>query len=108
MDVTTLLLIFGLHFVGDYLLQTRYMGENKSSSNKALLLHGIVYSLPFLLIGFWYAILNGILHIIVDYFSSRSFKHYWSENNKFNAIAVMGLDQYIHTVCLIITYKILY
>ena len=47
------------------------MATKKSSSNKWLLLHVAVYTIPFLMFGWLFALVNGIAHLIVDYFTSR-------------------------------------
>ena len=36
-----------LHLIGDYILQTEYMAQNKTKSNWVALIHAITYSLPF-------------------------------------------------------------
>ncbi len=40
-----------LHLIGDYVTQSDWMAQNKTRSNLAALVHALVYSLPFLLIG---------------------------------------------------------
>lgn len=39
-----------LHLVGDYLLQSHWMAQNKTKRDLPCLIHTILYSLPFLLI----------------------------------------------------------
>jgi hypothetical protein len=40
-----------LHLIGDYLTQSSWMALNKTKASLPALLHALVYSLPFLLIG---------------------------------------------------------
>lgn len=53
-----LLLLMLAHFVGDFVLQSRWMAENKSRSLRALLLHGGVYSVVLLLFYFIFTLLG--------------------------------------------------
>jgi hypothetical protein len=47
---TAEILIFAVaaHFVGDYLLQTNHMAQEKTSRWTPAILHGITYTIPFL------------------------------------------------------------
>lgn len=73
-----LITIVWLHFVGDFLLQSDVMAKNKSSSNKWLLFHGVVYGAPLIVFGIWYYVVNVILHIMVDFFTSRATSILWA------------------------------
>lgn len=58
-----------LHAIGDYLTQTNRMAVNKTSSWFWASLHGIVYSVPFILLGSWIAVaVICITHIFIDRF----------------------------------------
>ena len=103
-DLTTILLLVWVHYVADYLLQSRGMGENKSSSNLWLVYHVVVYSLPLIFFGFLFAVVNGVLHFATDYVTSRLTKKYWSIGEDYKTFAVMGADQAIHVTCLFATY----
>ena len=39
-----------LHLIGDYLLQSDWMAQNKTKCSKAAAAHAITYSLPFLIL----------------------------------------------------------
>ena len=57
------------HLVGDYILQSDWMAENKKKSNIACLIHTIFYVLPFLLISYislWQIIIMAIQHYYQD------------------------------------------
>ncbi len=64
-----LILFIGLvlHFVGDYLLQTSWMANEKTKHWFPALVHALVYSIPFLIIHFDYSwlIIFGT-HYIID------------------------------------------
>lgn len=107
------------HWVADFRAQTREMATNKSTSNKWLLKHIVAYgnnllfgSLPLLIYGTFvgknwalpiiiYVVGNMILHFITDYFTSRWTSRLWAEKEIHDFFVVIGLDQLIHTVCLI-------
>lgn len=122
-EISTLLCLFIIHWVGDYLLQTRAQGNGKSSSNKLLLEHTITYSaflgLGVITIGLLfnivipiesivqYIVLNFVLHTATDWLTSRATKSLWSRGKEWATFAIMGLDQLVHMVCLTVTYCLL-
>jgi hypothetical protein len=58
-----------LHLVGDYLLQSTWMAENKGQSTWAAFCHAFVYSVPFLLIGSVNAVIAiWATHLLIDRF----------------------------------------
>lgn len=58
-----------LHLLGDYVTQSDWMAQKKTSSSWAALCHATVYSLPFLLIGSWQAVLViWSTHFLIDRF----------------------------------------
>lgn len=107
-ELSTIIMILCLHFVSDFILQSNWMAQNKSKSNLALSTHVLVYSLPFMLIGFWYAIINASLHFIIDYFTSRATSKLWKEEKVHWFFVVIGLDQTLHFICLFSTYVIIF
>lgn len=46
-----------LHLIGDYVTQSDWMANNKTKAHWPAFCHALVYSLPFLLIGSWLAVL---------------------------------------------------
>lgn len=101
------LLVIALHFVGDFVLQSRWMGNNKSKNWLALLAHVGVYTSCFLIFGWRFALLNGAIHFVVDAVTSRVTSRMWEKKNVYGFFTVIGLDQMIHTMTLLATLTIL-
>lgn len=93
------------HFVADFTLQTNWMAINKSKRWIPLLVHVLVYSLCFLWVGPMYALVNAGLHFVTDAITSRITSRLWALNQRHWFFVVIGLDQLIHQVCLIWSYK---
>lgn len=104
MTLFTICILLIFHFIADFMLQTDKMAINKSSSNYWLTKHVAVYSLLFTLIHPIYALVNGFLHWITDYVTSRLAAKAWQTEKRSLFFTIIGLDQLIHTVTLISTY----
>lgn len=96
-----IILILFVHFIADFVLQTRKMAENKSSSNQWLLTHITVYTLPLFIFGWKFALFNGAAHFVTDYVSSRLTTHYHKKKDFHKFFIVIGADQMVHSICLI-------
>ena len=82
MDISIIGAILLAHLVGDYLLQNDEMATKKTTSWAWALLHGAVYTLPFMLITLnpWALLIIGGTHAIIDRY--RLAKHFiWAYNN---------------------------
>lgn len=94
------------HFVGDFILQSRWMAENKSSQIKPLLVHSCIYALCFLWLGPVFAIISLVAHFGTDFVTSRVAKTLWPWN-RYGFFCVIGFDQMLHYGQLFLTYHLL-
>ena len=122
--------IFGLHYIGDFLLQPYWIKLQKNTSISVMLLHIIFYSLTLLggLLFFFsyelalnYVGVNALLHLGVDammgkFITSNSSKLKIDPDetkptherlNVWGPIALLGFDQLMHQICLILTLPLL-
>lgn len=118
------LLIIVVHWVADFIFQAEKWSLGKSKSLPPLLKHTITYStiwvLPALimtndLVGcIEFFLITFIFHTITDYFTSRIVrkrfdkKHYGSPIPNFGAFTVIGFDQVLHYVQLILTWEYIF
>ena len=103
--------LFGIiwtHFVADFLMQSDEMAINKSKSNKWLGIHSFVYALPFLWLGWKFAVITSILHFALDWATSRGTSKLWAANQRHWFFSLIGFDQAIHLTILIGTYAVLF
>jgi hypothetical protein len=120
----SIIAIFWVHFIADFICQSDKMALNKSTSFYWLWVHMAAYFIPFLIFSLIYSIIyidpvwslyTGIffpaavafLHLCVDYFTSKINSALWhgSESKHFFFCGV-GLDQSIHmTINLLLFYR---
>ena len=111
--INVFLWILFAHFVADFTCQSDKMAINKSSDNYWLTFHVVTYSfvmfimvLPIFLVylGFLaalgFSIINGILHWITDYHTSRLNSKLWKEEKRHWFFVAIGFDQFIHALTL--------
>ena len=100
------------HWAGDFVFQTSQMALGKSSSIKWLTLHVLAYTAILLIFAVFalpndviivYTLVNGILHWITDFFTSKLGAHYFKRPRVFYPI--LGFDQLVHVMTLYITYE---
>lgn len=96
--------IFFFHFLGDFILQSHWMATNKARKLIPLSLHIIVYTLTMCLpFGWKFALLNGLLHFCVDFCTSKVTSALWAAKKVRMFFIVIGLDQFAHALCLVLT-----
>ena len=96
-------LVLFVHFIADFVLQTDKQARGKSSSFYWLTQHLMVYTICLLPFGWKYALINGAVHWVVDYCSSRGTSYFYKKGDTHNFFVVVGLDQLIHTSTLVAT-----
>lgn len=106
-------ILLAVHWVADFVLQTHWQASNKSKNNVALYEHVLAYTIvlwsvvPFLF-GIsgnaeFFVLVNGILHFITDYFTSRASSKLFAKQDWHNFFVVVGADQLIHQFTLAAT-----
>jgi len=108
MPILDMMLLILFHWVSDFVCQTDKMAMNKSSSLKWLSIHVGVYIIPFFWFGWQFALLNGIIHWMVDFVTSKVSGHFWAKNEMHWFFTTVGLDQAIHMATLVGTYYLLF
>lgn len=113
----TLAYLFLLHWIGDFVFQTRWMATNKSENMLALTAHVGVYVLVFflgmsyieglrsheeLIVGFCFV--NFVLHWLTDLATSQITKYFKEQSNDHAFFATIGFDQLIHQFTIMSTY----
>jgi hypothetical protein len=108
-----LTIVLLLHFIGDFVLQTRWMAENKSRSFAALTAHVLTYGVT-LWVGLlvaqrplvdvtYFAGGNALVHFAVDAVTSRITTYWWKKQNLYAFFTTIGFDQFLHAVTLLWT-----
>lgn len=104
------------HWGADFYFQTHWQAVNKSKRFDALARHVAVYTacmmVPSTILfggtGIMFAGLNGVLHLITDYFTSRITSKLYATGAIHNFFVVVGLDQLIHQVTLAVTMEMFF
>ena len=103
-----------VHWVGDFIFQSRWMADNKSKDWEALILHVFIYALTvwfcIFIMQAWaievvcrYALVNFIIHLGTDAMTSRMTKIAIGEKNMHLFFGIVGADQFCHAATLLIT-----
>lgn len=117
MNSQLFVIILVVHYLADFALQTQEQAERKSFDNEALTQHAGNYATVWLLIsygllGTWYkplifACITFICHFMTDMYTSKVVKKYFEKKDWHNGFVVIGADQVLHYVQLLITFAIL-
>lgn len=117
MAITMILFVLLIHWIGDFVLQSDKQSKRKATSVKYLLQHTLVYSLVWfsfisvvftdLRVATAFTIITLIFHTITDYFTSKQVKKLFKKGDIHNMFVVIGLDQLLHYVQLLITFKLI-
>lgn len=111
--------IFFLHFIGDFVLQSDKISKAKSKSLLALTIHIAIITLT-LFIGLLvamivcdlsfngvalFALINGILHFIIDYITSKVSAYFYAKGQIHNFFITIGFDQFLHFACYFLCFE---
>lgn len=118
------ILILIIHFISDFLCQSREMANKKSKSLYWLSIHVCTYSLVTSLLWVLFFVISKnlnigvvmgqiliitfITHWVTDLITSKLTTYYYSKNNHFAFFGVIGFDQLIHTITLLLTYNMIF
>lgn len=96
-----------LHWFGDFVCQSDKMAINKSKSNFWLSMHVLVYTAVLMFLGWKIALINGIAHWIIDYFTSRLNAWLWAKEERHWFFVSVGFDQFLHVALLWYTWMVI-
>ncbi|NDP22785.1 MAG: DUF3307 domain-containing protein [Paludibacter sp.] len=109
-----IIVILLIHVIGDYFFQGSKMSKLKASKFLYLFEHVAIYTLFFIVLspillgltileGLIFSLINGVLHLIIDFFIGKyKAKYYLTNESKY--IETIGLDHTLHIMILIATY----
>lgn len=97
--------ILALHWFADFVCQSDWMAQNKSKRLWPLCVHALAYTAILSLLNPTWAIVNGLLHMLVDGVTSRITSRLYKAKQVHWFFVVIGLDQLIHAVALIWTWN---
>lgn len=115
-SVVLLFTMFLVHWVADFVIQTRWQAANKSTDNWALTKHIVTYTIAWVVPaavifkGFNVLCFLGVTfvaHWITDYVTGRLNTGLLKQNNYHDFFVCVGFDQILHYTQLLLTYLIL-
>lgn len=109
-----LVIIFVMHVVAGYFLQTKRISKLKREKKRYLFQHVGLYTLFFIVFsplllgltliqGLVFSIFNGVLHLVIDYYTGQ-LKNRYFEKDDFKFKSVVGIDYSLHLSILMISY----
>lgn len=111
-----ILIILFIHWVADFLFQNQKMALNKSKENHWLFIHVLTYSTVWFVVGVFFfdlikvlqfTFITFVFHYVTDYVTSRWTSKLYKDQKFYgfpSFFSVIGLDQYLHYLQLILTY----
>lgn len=114
-QLAQLVALLAVHWVADFVLQSRWMAINKGKRIDALAIHVASYTLALLLGSalifgvrpiaplLLFVGANGLLHLGTDFVTSRITSKLWQQEREHDFFVVVGFDQLIHQVTLAAT-----
>jgi len=105
MDVLTLLLLIWMHFIADFLFQSKNINMYKFEQKGVLFIHCMLYSIPFFWFGWLFALITGGLHFVIDYTVPILARKYWNEKDYLSFLASFSFDQITHITLIVLTYE---
>ena len=113
-----IIILILLHIAGDFILQDSKLSKLKASRYVALFTHVGIYTIFFIAVcplflgftfmqGLVFSLINGGVHLVVDFFTSRLKKLFWPDNEG-KYIVVISIDHTLHLLTLVTTYIYLY
>ena len=116
--VKIIMLIF-LHLIGDSVLQSQKLRQQKIDSVLYLFKHVGIYSIVFLIFipillqltllqTFWFTLINVVIHFGEDWIFVKIKKHYW-DNKDYKFVAAFSIVEHLlHVTILILTFMIMF
>ena len=113
-----IIIIILIHVIADFFLQGSKLSKLKALKLPYLFEHVGIYTLMFLILspillgmtiveGIIFSLLNGVLHLIIDYFTGR-FKTKYFEEDEAKYLTTIGVDHTLHLLILISSYIYLF
>jgi membrane-bound metal-dependent hydrolase YbcI (DUF457 family) len=120
--IATIFALLYTHFVADFWFQSDKMALNKSTSLLWLTLHCLAYFTVSLLclcfifynfnlnnfkIVFEYCLYLSLSHWVIDLFTSKLSSYFWKREKRHEFFIVIGFDQLLHQVTILLLVSIL-
>lgn len=108
--------LLAIHYIGDFIAQDDATARGKSKNIGILSYHICIYTF-ILFVCFSpislhkaaiFAVVNGLLHFIIDFFTSKLTSKFFGKGDYHNGFLVVGADQILHIFCLVMTYRYIY
>lgn len=113
-----IIILLVIHVFADYIFQGKKMSNLKMLKINSLFQHVLTYTVFLIVLspivlgltflqGLMFAVVNGVLHLGLDYLTGRFKNHYLSlDENKY--LAVIGVDHTLHLIILFSTYALMF